>query len=59
MFKNFKDINNEEIVSVLEDCESILLFNDIDDYFSLIGDGCFFLNLISSYVFLRVSEKVV
>lgn len=58
MFKNFKDTNNEEIASVLEDCESTSLFNDIDDYSSLIGDGCFPLNPISSYVLPRVSEKV-
>lgn len=58
MFRNFKDINNEEITSVLEECESTSLFNDIDDYYSLIGDGCFPLNPISSYVLPRVSEKV-
>lgn len=58
MFRNFKDINNEEISSVLEECERTSLFNDIDDYASLIGDGCFPLNPISSYVLSRVSEKV-
>lgn len=58
MFRNFKDINNEEIASVLEECESTSLFNDIDNYSSLIGDGCFPLNPISSYVLPRVSEKV-
>lgn len=58
MFRNFKSMNNKEISSVLEECESTSLFNDIDDYTSLIGDGCFPLNPISSYVLPRVSEKV-
>lgn len=58
MFRKFKDMNNMEISSVLEECERTSLFNDIDDYASLIGDGCFPLNPISSYVLPRVSEKV-
>lgn len=57
-YKEFKAINNEEITDVLNKCESTSIFNDIDNYYSLIGDGCFPLNPISSYVLPRVSEKV-
>ncbi|NFH80187.1 hypothetical protein FDA09_00615 [Clostridium botulinum] len=57
-FRNFKDINNYEITRVLDECESTSIFNDTNNYSSLIGDGCFPLNPISSYVLPRVSEKV-
>lgn len=57
-FEKFKYINNEEITKVLDSCESTLIFNDIQDYYSLIGEGCFPLNPISTYVLPRVSEKV-
>ncbi len=57
-FDNFKEINNDEITRVLDACESTLIFNDIQDYSSLIGDGCFPLNPITTYVLPRVSEKV-
>jgi len=57
-FKKFKAINNDKIAGVLNECESTAIFNDIDNYLTLIGDGCFPLNPISSYVLPRVSEKV-
>jgi len=57
-FRKFRVINNDEITRVLNDCEDTSIFNDVDNYSSLIGDGCFPLNPISSYVLPRVSEKV-
>jgi len=57
-YKEFKATNNEKITSVLNECENTAIFSDIDNYSSLIGDGCFPLNPISSYVLPRVSEKV-
>jgi len=57
-FKEYKTINNYEITNVLNECESTAIFDDLDNYYNLIGDGCFPLNPISSYVLPRVSEKV-
>jgi hypothetical protein len=57
-FEKFKANNNDKINEVLNECESTAIFNDIDNYSSLIGDGCFPLNPISSYVLPRISEKV-
>ncbi|MBW9150281.1 hypothetical protein K2F40_15075 [Clostridium sp. CM028] len=57
-FEEFKATNNDKITAVLNECESTAIFGDIDNYSSLIGDGCFPLNPISSYVLPRVSEKV-
>lgn len=57
-FKKFKADNNVEINRVLNECESTAIFNDIDNYSSLISNGCFPLNPISSYVLPRISEKV-
>ena len=58
-FKKFRDKNDEEINRVLEECQSTALFSGMEDnYPTLIGEGCFPLNPISSYVLPRVSEKV-
>lgn len=57
-FKEFKADNNVEITRVLDECAATAIFNDIDNYSSLISDGCFPLNPISSYVLPRISEKV-
>ncbi|MCB2291337.1 hypothetical protein LGK97_16545 [Clostridium sp. CS001] len=57
-FKTFKTNNYDKINTVLNQCENTTIFNDVDNYLSLIGDGCFPLNPISSYVLPRISEKV-
>ncbi|HEY5588159.1 MAG TPA: hypothetical protein VIK86_04285 [Candidatus Paceibacterota bacterium] len=57
-FKKFKDDNIDEISSILNECEGTAIFDDTDNFSSLIGDGCFPLNPISSYVLPRISEKV-
>lgn len=57
-FKKFKYDNNNEISRVINECGSTDIFHDVCNYPNIIGDGCFPLNPISTYVLPRISEKV-
>lgn len=57
-YKKFKLNNTEQMNFVNDEIARTSLFKDIDNYNSLIGDGCFPLHPISSFSLPRVSELV-
>jgi hypothetical protein len=57
-YKKFKLNNTEQMSFVNDEIARTSLFKDIDNYNSLIGDGCFPLHPISSFSLPRVSELV-
>jgi hypothetical protein len=59
--KNYNELklnNTDQMNFVNDEIERTALFKDIDNYNSLIGDGCFPLHPISSFSLPRVSELV-
>ncbi|MDP4147015.1 MAG: hypothetical protein Q8936_21495 [Bacillota bacterium] len=57
-FKEFKSLYSKEIRDIQDNCERMTIYNEMDNFSEIIGDGCFPLNPISVYVLPRISEKV-